>query len=39
VWALASPELYKLLIDVRRWSRRRYAEWLAANLGALLLPA
>jgi AcrR family transcriptional regulator len=39
VWALASPELYKLLIDVRRWSRRRYAEWLAANLGVLLLPA
>jgi AcrR family transcriptional regulator len=37
VWALASPELYTLLTDVRRWSRRRYAAWLAANLEVLLL--
>lgn len=38
VWALASPELYKLLTDVRGWSRRRYAEWLTASLEVLLLP-
>jgi AcrR family transcriptional regulator len=37
VWALASPELYTLLVDVRGWSRRRYAEWLATTLEVLLL--
>lgn len=39
VWALTSPELYTLLIDVRHWSRRRYTDWLAGSLEALLLPA
>jgi AcrR family transcriptional regulator len=39
VWALTSPELHQLLIRVRGWKRRRYAEWLAESLAAVLLPA
>ena len=38
VWALTSPELHQLLIRVRGWKRRRYAEWLAETLSAVLLP-
>ena len=38
VWALTSPELHQLLVRVRGWRRRRYSEWLAASLAALLLP-
>jgi AcrR family transcriptional regulator len=37
VWALTSPELHQLLVRVGGWKRRRYADWLAANLSALLL--
>lgn len=37
VWALTSPELHQLLVGIRRWSRARYAAWLAAALAALLL--
>jgi hypothetical protein len=37
VWALTSPELHQLLVRVGGWKRRRYANWLAANLSALLL--
>lgn len=36
-WALTSPELHQLLVRVRRWSRRRYAAWLADSLASLLL--
>ena len=39
VWALTSPELHQLLVRVRGWKRRRYAEWLAAMLTRLLLPS
>jgi AcrR family transcriptional regulator len=38
VWALTSPELHQLLVGVGGWSRRRYRDWLAASLAALLLP-
>lgn len=37
-WALASPELHQLLTRTRGWTRRRYRDWLAASLEALLLP-
>ena len=39
VWALTSPELHQLLTRVRGWTRRRYCDWLADSLAALLLPA
>jgi AcrR family transcriptional regulator len=38
VWALASPELYRLLTETRGWSGEAYARWLADSLVALLLP-
>ena len=37
VWALASPELHRLLTLTRSWDRERYCEWLAGTLTALLL--
>jgi hypothetical protein len=37
VWALASPELHRLLIRTRRWTHERYSAWLAESLSALLL--
>ena len=37
VWAMASPELHRLLTGTRGWTRERYCEWLAASLAALLL--
>jgi AcrR family transcriptional regulator len=37
VWALTSPELHQLLTRVRGWTRRRYVDWLARSLTALLL--
>ena len=36
VWALASPELYRLLTSEQGWTRARYAAWLEASLDALL---
>jgi AcrR family transcriptional regulator len=36
-WALASPELYGLLIRTRKWSPDRYESWLAHALTRLLL--
>jgi len=38
VWALASPELHRLLTGMRGWSRPRYCDWLSATLSATLLP-
>ena len=37
VWALASPELHRLLTGMRGWSRHRYCDWLSATLSAALL--
>lgn len=38
VWALASPQLYRMLTEVQGWSSDRFAMWLAETLGATLLP-
>jgi hypothetical protein len=38
VWALASPQLHRLLTDTRGWSRRAYREWLVDTLAVTLLP-
>jgi AcrR family transcriptional regulator len=37
VWALASPDLHRLLTQTRNWSRETYCEWLSASLAELLL--
>ena len=37
VWAIASPDLHRLLTGTRGWTRERYCEWLARSLAALLL--
>lgn len=38
VWALTSPELYRLLTLDREWTQDRYAQWLGDTLTRLLLP-
>jgi AcrR family transcriptional regulator len=38
VWALTAPELHQALTRMRGWTRRRYCDWLADSLAALLLP-
>lgn len=39
IHALASPELYRLLVIDRGWSQERYEQWLAESLrGQLLRP-
>jgi AcrR family transcriptional regulator len=38
VHALASPELYRLLVVDRGWSAERYERWLAGTLADQLLP-
>jgi AcrR family transcriptional regulator len=37
--AITSPHVYGLLTRERRWSRRRFVEWLGETLAAVLLPA
>ena len=37
IWTLTSPEVHRLLRDVRGWSRRRYIRWLDESLTRLLL--
>jgi AcrR family transcriptional regulator len=39
VHALASPEVYHLLVTVRGWSPDRYERWLAGTLISQLLPS
>jgi AcrR family transcriptional regulator len=39
IHALASPELYHLLVTVRGWSPDRYERWLAGTLISQLLPS
>jgi len=39
IHALASPELYRLLVVDRGWSADRYEQWLAEALAAQLLPS
>lgn len=38
VFTLASPEVARLLCDVRGWSQDEYAEWLDDTLARALLP-
>ncbi len=38
VWALTSPEVHHMLLDVRGWDRARYEEWLRTTLELSLLP-
>jgi AcrR family transcriptional regulator len=37
-WMLTSPEVNRMLRDVRGWSSQRYSEWLCATLLRVLLP-
>jgi AcrR family transcriptional regulator len=37
-WTLTSPEVNRLLRDVRGWSSQRYQEWLSTTLVRVLLP-
>jgi TetR/AcrR family transcriptional regulator, regulator of autoinduction and epiphytic fitness len=39
IHALASPEVYHLLVTVRGWSPDRYERWLAGTLISQLLPS
>lgn len=39
VWAMTSPEVFRLLTADRDWSQERYAEWLADALKRLLLDS
>jgi AcrR family transcriptional regulator len=39
IHALASPELYHLLVTDRAWSAERYERWLAEALAGQLLPS
>lgn len=38
VWAMTSPELFRLLTTDRGWTKEKYAQWLADTLTRLLLP-
>jgi AcrR family transcriptional regulator len=38
VWTLTSPEVNRLLRDVRGWSSQRYEQWLSTTLRRVLLP-
>ncbi|GAC1658707.1 MAG: TetR/AcrR family transcriptional regulator [Candidatus Dormibacteraceae bacterium] len=35
VWALGSPEIYRLLVTERGWSPRKFERWLADSLVAI----
>jgi len=37
IWAVASPDVARMLCDVRGWTSGRYAEWLEDTLVRLLL--
>jgi AcrR family transcriptional regulator len=38
IWALASPDVSRMLCDGRDWTQDEYAEWLGDALVRLLLP-
>jgi AcrR family transcriptional regulator len=38
IWAVASPDVARLLCDVRAWSQDEYAAWLEDTLVRALLP-
>src|SRR5215813_1191497 len=39
VWALASPDVGRMLCDVQGWTTGEYSAWLAETLAAILLAA
>ena len=39
MWVVASPEVGRLLCDVRGWSADQHAQWMADTLVQVLLPA
>jgi AcrR family transcriptional regulator len=39
IWALASPDVARMLCDDRNWTQDQYAEWLEDALVRILLPA
>lgn len=39
IWALASPDVSRMLCDVRGWTTAEYAAWLAEALAVALVPA
>jgi AcrR family transcriptional regulator len=38
IWTLASPDVGRMLCDVRGWSTDQYAQWLEDTLASALLP-
>jgi AcrR family transcriptional regulator len=38
IWALASPDVARMLCDGRGWTERQYADWLEDALVRMLLP-
>jgi AcrR family transcriptional regulator len=38
VWAIASPDVARMLCDVQGWTERQYAAWLGDTLSRALLP-
>lgn len=38
VWAIAGPDMYRLLTVDRGWSKEEYSQWLGDSLIRLLLP-
>jgi AcrR family transcriptional regulator len=39
LWALSGPDVYRMFITERRWSRRRYERWVCATLERQLFSA
>jgi AcrR family transcriptional regulator len=39
IWALASPQMFRLLVGRRGWSAQRWQEWLVDSLAVQLLEA
>jgi len=39
VWALASPDVGRMLCDIQGWTTGEYADWLEETLVATLLTA
>jgi AcrR family transcriptional regulator len=38
LWALTSPEVYELLVDVSGWTPAQYEQWMATTLEQVLRP-
>jgi AcrR family transcriptional regulator len=38
VWTLTSPDVHRMLVDVRGWDQQSFADWLGDTLIAELLP-